>query len=63
LTRFTDPPLSTVSLPGYELGTQAARLAIGIIDQTADPGTRITLTPTLIPRMSTARPPADRHAP
>jgi LacI family transcriptional regulator len=59
LTDFTDPPLSTVSLPGYDLGQQAARLAMAMIAGTAGEDRYISLPPTLVPRRSTA--PYPRH--
>lgn len=54
LTNFTDPPLTTVSLPGYELGQRAARLAIALVNGTNGAETQVTLPPTLVPRKSSA---------
>lgn len=54
MTEFTNPPLSTIGLPGYELGRLAADVAVMLLE---DPSRRIeqplTLPPTLLPRAST----------
>lgn len=54
LTNFTDPPLTTVSLPGYELGQRAARLAMALVRGASGHETQVTLPPTLVPRSSSA---------
>lgn len=54
LTDHTDPPLTTLRLPGYELGRLAAELATSLIAQPdRAPETR-TLAPSLVVRRSTA---------
>lgn len=54
-----DPPLTTVRVPHYDLGAEAGRL---LLDQLTRSGPHVTkrlsLTPTLIKRGSTAAPPA-----
>ncbi|MFU8840677.1 MAG: LacI family DNA-binding transcriptional regulator [Nitriliruptoraceae bacterium] len=53
MTAFTDPPITTVRLPGYELGRMAADTAVRLIDDHGDPGTLVSLSPVLVPRRST----------
>jgi LacI family transcriptional regulator len=53
MTAFTDPPITTVRLPGYELGRMAADTAVRLIDDQGDPGTLVSLSPVLVPRRST----------
>lgn len=52
-----DPPLTTVRLPGFELGRHAARLAFDALAGGIRPTARIMLGPEFIERKST-RPPA-----
>jgi len=53
MTAFTDPPITTVRLPGYELGRMAADTAVLLIDDREHPGTLVSLSPVLVPRRST----------
>lgn len=53
---FTHPRLTTVRLPGYELGRLAAEIAVTVIEQPATPPTQLSLPPMLIVRDSTAAP-------
>lgn len=54
-----DPPLSTVRLPGFELGRHSAQLAFRALDGDDLRGTRIVLAPEFIQRASTRAPRAD----
>jgi LacI family transcriptional regulator len=56
---FTNPPLTTVSLPGYELGRLAAEMAVTLIEQPANTPTQLSLPPSLVIRGSTAPPRRD----
>lgn len=58
---LTDPPLTTVRLPGYELGRMAADTAVTLIEDREHPGTSLSLPPVLVPRRSTLGWPG-RHA-
>jgi len=53
MTGFTDPPITTVRLPGYELGRMAADTAVTLIENGEQPGTSLSLPPVLVPRRST----------
>jgi LacI family transcriptional regulator len=53
MTAFTDPPITTIRLPGYELGRMAADTAVRLIDDHEHPGTLVSLSPLLVPRRST----------
>lgn len=53
-----DPPLTTVRLPGFELGRHAARMAFEALAGTGRPSARVMLGPEFIERKST-RPPAE----
>jgi LacI family transcriptional regulator len=59
MTAFTNPPITTVRLPGYELGRMAADTAVMLIEDGRQPSTSISLPPVLVPRHSTLgwRPP------
>lgn len=50
------PPLTTVRIPHYELGAEAARLLLEVLRQPRRHPRSILLPPTLIVRTSTARP-------
>jgi len=54
LTAFTSPPLTTVKLPGYQLGRMAAEMAVALAEDASVEITDLTLTPALIVRRSTA---------
>jgi LacI family transcriptional regulator len=54
LTDHLDPPLTTVRLPGYELGHLAAELLVNRIDGAEATTNAVVLTPELIVRASTA---------
>lgn len=53
MTEFTDPPITTVRLPGYELGRMAADTAVGLIEDGHRPEPPLSLPPVLVPRHST----------
>lgn len=53
MTAFTDPPITTVRLPGYELGRIAADTAVMLIDDPDQTVTSLSLPPVLVPRYST----------
>ncbi len=53
MTALTDPPITTVRLPGYELGRMAADTAVMLIENGEQPGTSLSLPPVLVPRRST----------
>jgi LacI family transcriptional regulator len=56
LTAFTSPPLTTVRLPGYQLGRMAAEMAVALTEDMSSYITDLTLAPSLIVRESTAPP-------
>ena len=53
---FIDPPLTTIRLPGYELGRIAADVAVAMIERSDDSPPRLSLPPSLVVRGSTAPP-------
>lgn len=53
MTEFTDPPITTVRLPGYELGRMAADTAVALIEDGHRPEPSLSLPPVLVPRHST----------
>ena len=53
LTRFTNPPLTTISQPKKEVGAQAVNLLVDRISQKSRPPSRLVLAPELIIRRST----------
>lgn len=54
---FTNPALTTVSLPGYELGRLAAEMAVTLVERPATAPTQLCLPPSLVVRGSTTTPP------
>lgn len=56
LTAQIQPPLTTVRLPGYELGRLAAELVLTYIDGAESTTERVVMAPELIVRQSTAEP-------
>ncbi|MBI2189894.1 MAG: substrate-binding domain-containing protein, partial [Acidobacteria bacterium] len=54
--RFWDPPLTTVAMPMRDMGEQAVRVLLGILNGGERPAERITLPHTLVVRSSTAPP-------
>jgi LacI family transcriptional regulator len=50
------PPLTTVSIPHYELGFEAARLLLDAIDEPGRSARSVLLPPSLVVRQSTAAP-------
>ena len=56
LTDQIEPPLTTIRLPGYELGRLAAELVLTRIDGAESTTGRVVLAPELIVRRSTAEP-------
>lgn len=53
MTEFTDPPLSTIRLPGYELGRLAADVAEMVTEDPYRQPVELSLPPTLVAREST----------
>jgi LacI family transcriptional regulator len=53
MTALTAPPITTVRLPGYELGRMAADTAVTLIEDPEHDGTSLSLPPVLVPRLST----------
>lgn len=53
MTTVTAPPLTTIRLPGYELGRLAADAAIVLIEGRHEAPTSLSLPPVLVPRRST----------
>lgn len=53
MTAFTDPPITTIKLPGYELGRMAADTAVSLVDDAHDTSETLSLPPVLVPRAST----------
>jgi LacI family transcriptional regulator len=51
-----NPPLTTVSIPHYELGSEAGRLLLDTIDDPERVPRSVLLTPSLVVRASTAPP-------
>lgn len=56
MTAFTHPTLTTISLPGYELGRLAAEMAVTMIESPETPPAQLTLPPSLVVRESSAVP-------
>jgi LacI family transcriptional regulator len=54
LTAFISPPLTTVRLPGYQLGRMAAEMAVALTEDVSTDITDLTLSPSLVVRASTA---------
>lgn len=50
------PPLTTVSVPHYEIGSEAARMLLDTIDYPDRPARSVLLAPSLVIRASTAAP-------
>jgi LacI family transcriptional regulator len=53
MTAFTNPPITTIRLPGYELGRMAADTAAMLIEGNGQVGTTLSLPPVLVARHST----------
>ncbi len=53
MTEFTDPPITTIRLPDYELGRMAADTAVALIEDDHRPDPPLSLPPVLVPRRST----------
>ncbi len=53
MTAFTNPPITTIRLPGYELGRMAADTAVLLMEGRELSGTSLSLPPVLVPRDST----------
>ncbi|MEN3358172.1 MAG: LacI family transcriptional regulator [Mycobacteriales bacterium] len=58
LTAYTAPPLSTIRLPGYELGRIAGEVAVSLIEDPTRTVPPLSLPPVLIPRASSTGLPA-----
>lgn len=56
LTAHVEPPLTTIHLPGYELGRMAADVVVGMLDTPETTPTWASLPPHLVVRESTAAP-------
>lgn len=52
LAAYVDPPLTTVRLPAYELGREAARLLLAIVERGEAPRQRVLLETSLVVRLS-----------
>jgi LacI family transcriptional regulator len=55
--RFS-PPLTTIRIPHYEIGTAAAELMLELLQGDGTSGRQLRLAPELVTRASTGRPPA-----
>ncbi|MDF2916072.1 MAG: hypothetical protein K0S70_289 [Microbacterium sp.] len=53
-----DPPLTTVRLPGFEVGRQSARIAFDLLEGVEVPTARLTFAPEFVERRSTCPPPS-----
>ncbi len=53
MTAFTQPPITTVRLPGYELGRMASDTAVVLMEDWEQPRSTLSLPPVLVPRHST----------
>lgn len=53
MTKFTSPPITTVRLPGYELGRMAADTAARLIENPGQETPQVSLAPVLVTRRST----------
>ena len=53
-----NPPLTTVRIPHYDMGVQAAQLLLRQIEKPGSARMSITLAPELVIRGSTAKPPS-----
>lgn len=53
------PPLTSVRIPHYQMGAEAAGLLLRLMQNGSEPVASVTLAPELIVRGSTAPPPAD----
>lgn len=53
MTAFTNPPITTIRLPGYELGRMAADTAVMLMEDGYHPLPSLSLAPVLVPRTST----------
>jgi DNA-binding LacI/PurR family transcriptional regulator len=51
---FTSPPLTTVHLPGYQLGRMAAEVAVSMTEDPSQQASDLTVTPWITIRESTA---------
>ena len=51
-----DPPLSTISFPGFQIGESAAQIALSLIDDPSAIVGSLTFPTTVVPRGSTAPP-------
>jgi LacI family transcriptional regulator len=58
LTAYTAPPLSTIRLPGYELGRIAGEVAVSLIEDPDREPPLLSLPPVLVPRASSTGLPA-----
>lgn len=53
MTALTNPPITTIRLPGYELGRMAADVAVMLTENGRAPEQPLSLAPVLVPRHST----------
>ncbi|MBS1861470.1 MAG: LacI family DNA-binding transcriptional regulator [Actinobacteria bacterium] len=56
VSRFLSPPLTTIEMPAEELGAEAARMALGLIEDPTPRGQAVVLPARLIVRRSTGAP-------
>lgn len=60
LTEYLSPPLTTIRLPGYELGRLAAEMIVSLIEGgTGKAAESVSIAPTLVVRGTTAPPRSD----
>lgn len=58
LTEYTSPPLTTVALPGYQLGRMAAEIAVAMAEDPTHAASDLTVTPRITVRDSTSPAPS-----
>jgi LacI family transcriptional regulator len=56
LTDYLSPPLTTIRLPGYELGRLAAEMVVSLIEGAGTSAESVSVAPGLVVRASTAPP-------
>jgi LacI family transcriptional regulator len=57
LVNRISPPLSTIALPGEEIGARAGEMVLEMLDEPGEPPESVSLPAELIPRESTGPPP------
>jgi DNA-binding LacI/PurR family transcriptional regulator len=56
LTEYLSPPLTTIRLPGYDLGRLAAEMVVSLIEGEDPSAESVSIAPGLVVRESTAPP-------